>query len=90
MTEGGHTLSARDIKLQANFPSDLRTARQSLKIEPETIKYATCPTCSSLYPPQKNGTVMEWPTECTWRSFPTSPPCGQCLVKSAVEAGESV
>ena len=90
MTEGGRTPSVRDIKLHKFFPTDLRTARQSLNIEPTTIKYATCPTCCCLYPPTNTGTIAEWPTECTWRSFKDSPPCGQPLVKSAVEGGESV
>lgn len=90
MTEGGRTPSPRDIKLHANFPTDLRTARRSLHLEPDIVKYASCPTCCCLYSPTKSGKVMEWPTECTWRSFPDSPPCGQILVKSGVVAGESV
>ena len=90
MAEEGRTPSAREKKLHANFPTDLRTARQSLNIEPDTIKYAACPTCCCLYPPKDSGSVTEWPTECTWRPFKDSPPCGQPLVKSAVEGGESV
>lgn len=90
MTEGGRTPSVRDTKLHTNFPTDLRTARKSLNIEPDTIKYAACPTCCCLYPPGNTGTATEWPTECTWRSFKDSPPCGQPLVKSAVKDGESV
>jgi len=87
---GGCTPSARDTKLGANFPTDLRAARQSLQIEPDTVKYAACSACCSIYPPQKSGKVTEWPTECTWHRFPDSQLCGQPLVKSAVEAGESV
>jgi hypothetical protein len=90
MTEAGRTMSSRDRKLHATFPTDLRTARQSLHIEPDTVKYATCPDCCSIYPPTMSGKIMEWPTECTSRRFPTSPPCGQPLVKSAVMDGESV
>ncbi|KIM76804.1 hypothetical protein PILCRDRAFT_12510 [Piloderma croceum F 1598] len=40
MTEGGRTPSVRNIKLHKFFPTDLRTARQSLNIEPTTIKMA--------------------------------------------------
>lgn len=90
MTEGGRTLSSRDTQLHANFPQDLRTARQSLHIEPDTIRYASCPKCCCLYPPKMSGKITEWPTACTWRSFRDSPPCGQELVKSAVQDGESV
>ena len=90
MTEGGRTPSARDIKLHRNFPEDLRTARRSLHIKPDTIKYAVCPTCCCLYPPKDSGGVAEWPTECTWGDFKDSPPCGQPLVKSAVHDGESI
>jgi hypothetical protein len=90
MIEGGRTPSVRETKLHANFPTDLRTARDSLQIEPDTIKYAACPACCCLFPPTKNGKVMEWPTECTWRRFKNSPPCAQPLVKSGVKDGESV
>ena len=90
MTEGGRTPSARDTKLHHNFPTDLRTARQSIQIEPDVVKYAACSACCNIYPPKKSGKVMEWPTECVWRRFPHSRPCGEPLVKSAVEGGESV
>jgi hypothetical protein len=90
MTEGGRIPSVHDTKLHHNFPTDLRSARQSLQIEPDIVKYAACSTCCNIYPPKKSGKIMEWPTECTWRRFPDSPPCGQPLVKSGVEAGESI
>jgi hypothetical protein len=89
MTEGGCTPSVHNTKLCDNFPIDLRTARHSLQIEPDTMKYAACPKCCSIYPPTC-GKIMEWPTECTWRRFPSLPPCGEPLVKSAVEDGKSV
>ena len=90
MSEGGHTPSARDMQLLNNFPTDLRTAHKLLDLEPDIITYASCTKCCSVYPPKKSGDVTEWATECTWRPFTTSSPCGQSLVKSAVEAGESV
>lgn len=88
-TEGGKTPDLRDTKLRNSFPTDLRTARKSLKIEPDTVTYATCTKCSSIYPP-KGGRIPEWQSECTTRRFPDSPLCGQRLVKSAVMEGNSV
>jgi hypothetical protein len=91
MTETGPNRPlVRDKKLYNNFLTDLRCAHQSLQIEPDTVKYASCPRCCSIYPPKQTGRVMEWPSECTWRTFPDSRLCGQCLVKSAVVDGESV
>jgi predicted Fe-S protein YdhL (DUF1289 family) len=92
MAEGGRTPSACSAKLCNNLPADIRTARHSLQIEPDTIKYATCPVCCSIYPPTATtrGEITEWPTECSWRRFSALPPCGQILVKSAVENGKSV
>ena len=52
-TEGGKTPSTRDTKLRSSFPLDLRTAHSYLTIEPDTVTYATCTKCSSVYHPRK-------------------------------------
>ena len=89
-TEGGRTPALRDNKLRDSFPTDLRTARSYLKIEPDTIMYAVCMKCSSVYPPKGGKGIPEWQSECTARCFPDSPLCGQPLVKSGVKEGKSV
>ena len=89
-TEGGRTPPLRDDKLRSSFPMDLRTSRSYLKIEPDTITYAVCPKCSSLYPPKEGKRIPEWQPECTARRFSDSPLCGQPLVKSGVMGKESV
>ena len=64
-TEGGKTPSTRDTKLRSSFPVDLRTARSYLTIEPDTVTYATCTKCSSVYPPKEGSRIPEWQPECT-------------------------
>lgn len=89
-TEGGRAPSLRDDKLRNSFPTDLRTARSYLKIEPDTVTHAVCTKCSSVYPPKESKGILEWQAECTARRFPDSPLCGQPLVKSGVKEGKSV
>lgn len=89
-TEEGKTPSPRDDKLQESFPTDLRTARSYLKIEPDTITYAVCTKCSTVYPPSEERGILYWPAECTARRFSDSAECSQPLVKSGVSAGKSV
>lgn len=89
-TECGKTPNTRDDKLRGSFPTDLRTARSYLKIEPNTVTYAACTKCCSVYPPKIDGRFTDWPTDCTARRFPDSSLCGQRLVKSAVKDGQSV
>ena len=90
MAEEGDTPCSRNLKLLREFPSDLRSAHRALHIEPDTIEYAACSKCNTIYPPKKSGKILEWPTECMSRHFWDSPICGQVLVKSAVDRGESI
>ena len=76
--------------MHSNFPEDIRTARGSLEIEGDTTLYAACPKCSCVYPPEKNERVTNWPATCSSKRFEASPLCGERLVKSAVQDGESV
>jgi len=61
MTDGGLIPSNRDMKLHANFPTDLRTARQSLQIEPDTTQYAACSACCNVYPPKRMAKLWNGP-----------------------------
>ena len=79
-----------DDKLCGSFPMDLCTSCSYLKIEPDTITYAVCPKCSSLYPPKEGKQFPEWQPECTACHFSNLPLCGQPLVKSGVMGKESV
>lgn len=90
MSDDGGAPSSRNLKLVNEIPSDLRSARRALRIEPDTIEYAACSKCNTIYPPKKSGNILEWPTDCTSRRFRDSPICGQLLVKSGVERGESI
>ena len=81
-TEGGKTSSSHDTKLHTSFPMDICTTHSYLKIEPDTIKYAMCTKCSSVYPPKPGSHIPEWQPECTACHFLDSPICSQPLVKS--------
>ena len=59
-------------------------------MEPNTITYAVCMKCSSVYPPKGGKGILEWQSECTACCFPDSPLCGQPLVKSGVKEEKSV
>ena len=89
-TEGGKKALFRDETLHKSFPTDLRTARSYLNIEPNTVTYAMCTKCSNVYPPKEGRRILKWQPECTARRFPDSPLCGQPLVKSGVMEGKSV
>ena len=53
MTEDDGTPSTRNLKLLKDFPLDLRSARHTLCIEPDTTKYAACSKCNTIYPPKQ-------------------------------------
>jgi hypothetical protein len=74
------------------FPTDIRTARKSFALEPSMTIYATCPTCSCIYPPtiQPDSKLKEYPTRCQYRQYRNSPPCGRRLTKMGVQDGECV
>ena len=89
-TEGGKTSSSHDTNLCTSFPMDIHTTHSYLKIEPDTIKYAVCTKCSSMYPPKRGSHIPEWQPECTASHFLDSPICSQPLVKSGVMEGKSI
>ena len=90
MSNDGGAPSSCNLKLVNKIPSDLHSAWWALHIEPDTIEYAMCSKCSTIYPPKKSGNILEWPMDCTSWHFWDSPICGQLLVKSGVEWGESI
>lgn len=87
---GDRSPNPYESHMHSIFPEDIRTARGFLGIEGDTTTYATCPRCSSVYPPEQKGKVTNWPAACSWKRFESSPSCGERLVKSAVQDGESV
>ena len=89
-TEGGRAMLHSEAQLHTSFPTDLWTVQNSLNLDGDITIHATCPKCQCVYPPTMNGSVYEWPLECTWCPFPHTPHCGTWLVKSGVQNGYSV
>ena len=89
-TEGGRAMLHSEAQLHASFPTDLRTAQNSLNLDGDITIHATCPKCRCVYPPTMNGSMHKWPSECTWHPFPHTPHCGTQLVKLGVQNGYSV
>ena len=89
-SENGRALTTREIELMRNFPHDLRSVRRAFNVEAKTETYAACPKCSCTYKPTLDGGVVAYPSDCTWKEFPTSKECGEPLMNSRIVRGESV
>lgn len=86
----GRKLNGREIKILENFPHDLRTVRKAFDIEAKTTTYAACPKCNCTYAPLMEGDLAIYPSNCTWREFPTSEACAESLVESRIVEGQSM
>lgn len=64
MTTMGNALSASNRELLSNFPVDIRSTRDLLGA-PQTVTYACCPDCSSIYAPKDEDGVPIYPYKCT-------------------------
>lgn len=73
-----------------NLPKDIRTARKIFDLDPKTTTYATCPSCSNIYPPGEKDGRKTYPATCNFKRFPTSQPCGARLTKLGVKDGVSL
>lgn len=60
----GNTLSPRDRELLSKFPVDIRSTRTLLGA-PQTVTYACCPACNSIYAPKDEDGVPIYPYTCT-------------------------
>ena len=61
-----------------NWPADLRTAMKDFQLDPDLVKYASCPKCCCVYAPIAN---HQYPSVCTHKEFPTSDACGEQLIR---------
>lgn len=72
-----------------SLPRDVRTAISRLKLQPNVVRYATCPSCCQIYPPNPSFPNDPYPRECTYRET-DKPVCGASLVRPVkfVEGGQ--
>ncbi len=72
----------------AMIPLDVRTALSKLQAEPDTVNYATCPTCCSIYHPDESKPHDPYPHTCTHIET-DKPICGTPLVyTSKISSGD--
>lgn len=64
-----------------SIPRDVRTAISRLNLEPSIIRYATCPSCCQIYPPDPSRPDDPYPHHCTYTET-DKPVCGARLVRS--------
>lgn len=72
----------------SNWPRDIRTALHALNLDPDTVHYACCKKCFSIYPP-KSKEDPQYPTLCTFRETEGSRICGTKLLQGK-SRGEGV
>lgn len=77
-------------RLVQQFPRDIRGVRDIFNLETKTVIYATCPTCCCTYEPSMQNGVPVYPSNCTYRPFPSSKPCGARLTTSRVHNRTSI
>jgi hypothetical protein len=80
--------SIKGLHNSDNWPRDIRTALQAFDLDPDTMHYACCKKCFSIYPPESKENPR-YPKFCTFRETPGSPKCGVKLLQSKVK-GEGV
>ncbi|CDO75810.1 hypothetical protein BN946_scf184951.g8 [Trametes cinnabarina] len=73
------TLSALQHEVVQTIPKDVRTALQALGIAPDILRYAACPRCFQIYPPDHSRPDDPYPHHCTF-SETDKGPCGSPLV----------
>ncbi|CDO68121.1 hypothetical protein BN946_scf185044.g29 [Trametes cinnabarina] len=80
------TVEQRDM-LDA-IPRDIRTVLSRLGLDPDIVRYASCPRCSQTYPPNLNTPDDPYPRHCTFRET-DKPICGAALVQRVTHAATS-
>lgn len=62
------------------IPRDIQTAISRLKLQPDIVRYATCPSCCQIYPPNPSTPGDPYPHHCS-HSETDKPVCGASLVR---------
>ena len=61
------------------LPDDIRTVLKTLGLEPDFVRYACCPKCFAIYPPDPDNPADPFPHTCTFQET-DRPVCGAILV----------
>ncbi|CDO76809.1 hypothetical protein BN946_scf185033.g6 [Trametes cinnabarina] len=72
-------LSAPQRDIVNTIPKDVRTALKALGIAPDFLRYATCPRCFQIYPPNQSRPNDPYPHHCTF-SETDKDVCGSPLI----------
>ncbi|KZT05323.1 uncharacterized protein LAESUDRAFT_619922, partial [Laetiporus sulphureus 93-53] len=54
-------VSSDDQEILKRFPTDIRSVRKLFDLDPVTIVWAVCPTCSSTYEPSYQSGIPVYP-----------------------------
>ncbi|KAL7284233.1 hypothetical protein ACG7TL_001515 [Trametes sanguinea] len=73
------TLDADQAGMLAAIPSDVRTVLGRLGLEPDIVRYASCPKCHATYTPDKKNKKKPYPPVCSLKETDKGP-CGEPLV----------
>ncbi len=83
-------LTAEQQEILDSVPRDIRTALSHLKVEPNIIRYATCPRCSQTYAPDLATNPDDpYPRFCTFAET-DKPVCGATLTRKVAHAATSI
>ncbi|OJT09666.1 hypothetical protein TRAPUB_13852 [Trametes pubescens] len=77
---GAPSLTPPQSELLAAIPSDIRTVLTRLGLDPEIIRYASCPKCRCTYPPDEKNAAKPYPSRCTYQETDKGK-CGERLVQ---------
>ena len=61
------TLTDAQRDLLRTVPKDVRTALKTLNVTPEYVRYACCPTCFQIYPPDETRPDDPYPHRCSFK-----------------------
>ncbi|PIL35294.1 hypothetical protein GSI_02019 [Ganoderma sinense ZZ0214-1] len=81
-------LSSAQKAVVDSVPRDIQTVLSHLGIEPDVIRFASCPSCSQTYPPNESAVDDPYPRTCTFTET-DKPVCGTPLVRKVAHAPTS-
>lgn len=78
----GNSLTRFQQAIVDTIPRDVRTALKHLSVEPDVIRYASCPSCSQIYAPDRSHPDNRYPQLCSF-SETDKGVCGSPLVRKS-------
>lgn len=78
-------LTPEQASVMNSLPKDVRTVASLLGLEPDIVRYACCPKCFAIYPPDLSHPDDPYPHVCTFQET-DKPACGSPLVYRQIHA----